>query len=510
MSGIVPGSTSTTTYYRQFSQAFTLSEGENTLVASGQQPYKPFLSAQEQVSGFVDTLAPLVSLSGIPASTNELGQTLTGIVVDNTLASIEVTQTVTDAGTGATSTQTIFAAGSVENDTFTVGVSLREGTNVFDATAIDGGGKTGTATLSVIGAVTAPTAQVGVVGITSAGEVLVGDQFFTVVVASDNLSGVASVTDSNGGALVPISQVLAILVEMHGLGTVGGATTTHVQLSTVQSGTPVGANTITLTATDGGGNAATVSGTLQVNAERGNRNFFLFPGFNFQGLALIPDDGNTATTDDSKLDRLMTQDITTRVNSGLTTALGGTVTLGDVIESTFAFNDQGNFIVHTPGTGAADTLTDLTPFQGMITKTRDTVTASTTEDVFKKVSVAGFTAKQAVPIRVNIEGVFFRQGELPPDDVLRVGYNLVAPHALDDSLFDLVYRGALIPRQLAVSALAFERRVDASASGSSITAEIFEGFVANSLGDLLKPALSYWTFIASDDPLNPTRPTITP
>jgi hypothetical protein len=224
----------------------------------------------------------------------------------------------------------------------------------------------------------------------------------------------------------------------------------------------------------------------------------------------MPEDGNRSTPHDSKLDRLMTQDVTARVNPALATALGGTVTLGDVIAVTFAFNDEGNFIVHTPGSGAADTLTDLTPFQGMIVKTRETVTATTTEDVFKKVIVSGFTALQAVPIRVNIEGVFFRQGELPPDDVLRVGYNLTAPHVLDDSLFDVVFRGALIPRELAISALAFERRVDASTGASGITADVFEGFVANSIGDLLKPALSYWTFIASDDALNPTTPTITP
>jgi hypothetical protein len=206
----------------------------------------------------------------------------------------------------------------------------------------------------------------------------------------------------------------------------------------------------------------------------------------------------------------MTQDVTARVNSGLATALGGAVTLGDVIESTFAFNDDGNFIVHTPGAGAFDSLTRLIPFQGMITKVRETVTATTTEDVFKKVNVSGFTAQQSVPIRVNIEGVFFRQGELPPDDTLRVGYNLTAPHVLDDTTFDVVLRGALIPEQLAISALAFERRVDASTDASGISAEVFEGFTANSIGDVLKPTLSYWTFIASDDVLNPTRPTITP
>ena len=115
-----------------------------------------------------------------------------------------------------------------------------------------------------------------------------------------------------------------------------------------------------------------------------------------------------------------------------------------------------------------------------------------------------------MPIRVNIEGVFFTAGELPPNKVLRVGYNLIAPHILADTLFDTVYRGALIPNQLAVSAITFQRRVDSVIDGSAIQAEILEGFVTNSLGDMLQAQLSYWTFVVQDDPTNPTTPTITP
>ena len=62
--------------------------------------------------------------------------------------------------------------------------------------------------------------------------------------------------------------------------------------------------------------------------------------------------------------------------------------MGDVIESTFAFNNAGNFIVHTPGSGATDTLTDLDPFQGMTVKTKETADVSGVDhDVFKEVNV---------------------------------------------------------------------------------------------------------------------------
>ena len=144
-------------------------------------------------------------------------------------------------------------------------------------------------------------------------------------------------------------------------------------------------------------------------------------------------------------------------------------------------------------------------------KTLETTNVSGTDfDVFSKVSVEGFSAQQSVPIRMNIQGVFFRPGELPPDKTMRVGYNLIAPHILEDTLFDTVYRGALIPRQLAVSAITFERRVDAGNDALTIEAEIFEGFVTNSLGILLKPVVSYWTFVVQDSPTNPSTPTITP
>ena len=377
-------------------------------------------------------------------------------------------------------------------------MSLREGVNIFTAVATDGGGKQATVTLTIILDTTGPTALVEIVSITSAGEALVGDKFFTVVAAADDSAGVDSVIGViSGNTLAPIADVPPILVEMHGPDKIGSTTSTHVAISTVESGTPVGINQISLDIIDRAGNQSRVTGDVNVVSARSNRNFFLFPGVNFMGLALIPDDPSLAT--------LMTQDVTSRVSAAFAADQGGTVTLGDVVESIFACSKAGAPLVHPTATGAATVLNNLEPFQGMTVNTRETVGAV---DVFEKVNVAGFTALQAVPIRVDIQGVFFVQGELPPDKELRVGYNLVAPHILDDTLFDRVYRGALIPDELAVSALTFERRVD------PVTAEIFEGFVSNSLGDLLKPELSYWTFILDnpsdtrvnslDDPLGPT------
>ena len=215
----------------------------------------------------------------------------------------------------------------------------------------------------------------------------------------------------------------------------------------------------------------------------------------------------------------MNQDVTNSVSQAFVTELGGSVTLGDVVEQVNSYIETSNggaFVGYTPGDGGADTLTDLKAFQGMTIKTR--AESATGTAVFKQAAVEGFSATQSVPVKYNIEGVFFKQGQLPPDKEMRVGYNLVSPHILRDTAFTTVYRGALIPKELAVSALTFEREVTASAgSDGTISATITESFSANSASDLLKPTFSYWTYIV-DDP-DDTRintlgtqkgPTITP
>jgi hypothetical protein len=402
---------------------------------------------------------------------------------------------------------------------YSIPVSLQEGTNTFTAVATDGGGLTANASIVAVADLTPPVAQVGVVTVSSQGEAIVGDQYFVVVAAADTLSGIATSTlISTGATLEPLASTPPTLAAMHGLGSVNNVTSTHVTLATVAQNTPVAFHSIPVTVSDKAGNSTTVSGNLNVVAARTNRNYFLFPGNNFMGLALIPDDGDDATTDDASLDRLMSQDVTDQVNPAFVAQQStSTITLGDVVESTFAFNKAGNFVVHTPGAGAQDTLTELVPFQGMILKTKEESVETPVVDIFNEVSVEGFSAKQAVPIRINIQGVFSPTGaSLPPNKELRVGFNLVAPHILGNTTFDTVFRGALIPRELAISALTFERRVDAVVS-NGISAEIFEGFVSNSLGDYLKPTLSYWTFIV-DDPQNdlvndlddPLGPTIVP
>jgi hypothetical protein len=506
-------------YFRTFTTPFELSEGENMIGFRAQQGYNPFIEAFTVINGFVDMTPPSVSLSieGLPTgATSDLSQTINGQVDDQTFASLQLNQALPGG-------DVVTYAPSVDGDTgeFSANVSLAQGANTFTATVVDGGGLSTTSdALIITGDKTPPTARVKVVTVTSEGEAVTGDKFFVIVSAQDPLSGVARVDNVPGGLLAdaqqlsPIEDVPEILVRMHGLGKVAdGHDTTHIMYSEVGAGTPIGANDVQVRIQDAAGLSSTQSAQIEVVSARSNRNYFLFPGVNYMGLGLIPDDGDSGTTDDASLDRLMSQDVTESVNPGFASAKGGSVNLGDVVKSTFAFHDSGTFLVHSPGAGANDTLVGMAPFQGMTVMTNEAQTVDGNEyDVFHKVGVAGFSAEQAVPIRLNIEGVFFTAGgqSLPPSKVLRIGYNLIAPHVLKDTLFETVYRGALIPKHLAVSAITFQRRVDVSIDGTSISADILEGFETNSLGDKLKPEVSYWTFIVQDDPFNPTIPVITP
>ena len=106
-------------FFRTFDLTFVLSEGEITLAATGTQPYGPFLSGSDAVSGFVDTLVPIVTLAGISDETNESIQTLTGTIVEPTLVSLDITQE-TSAGTQTIRTIT----SEPPSGTFSVGVSV--------------------------------------------------------------------------------------------------------------------------------------------------------------------------------------------------------------------------------------------------------------------------------------------------------------------------------------------------------------------------------------------------
>ena len=395
-----------------------------------------------------------------------------------------------------------------------------------------------------------PTAKV--VTITSENEAVPKDQYFLVVAGSDSpalgVQGIVSVTASSTygmATLIPISQVPEILVKMHGLGEVRSKTSTHVWLATVPEGERSGPVPFTFELAYASGGPATVTATLQVVDERSNRNFFLFPGMNFTGLALVPDSSNdtfaellrgpaaAASPGYANLLRLWRKYVFG------TRSLSRSVALADVVEmvSTFdgawsSYNTRDPLLPKvgkapkeggggpTSGGGGAkggggggkttkqaelvDTPTELRPWQGMLIKTRQTATSTNfTDDVFETVTVPGY-GTTSVPIKMTAYGPFLDPCR-PVTHALRVGFNLVAPHIEAEAPFNAVFGSAASAPfgQQFSSAISFERRVIATREGSVIYAEVVQRWLTESASipgwggpGVLKPDLSYWIWVA--------------
>ena len=177
-----------------------------------------------------------------------------------------------------------------------------------------------------------------IVTITSEAEAIPGDQYFLAIAAADSaalgLQHLQSVTSIGllPQMLVPIDQVPEILVKMHRLADVRSKSTTHVSLGTLPENQPLGGAGFVVEFGYEVGGTTTVSTTLDVVGERSNRNYFLFPGFNYIGLGLMPDDPTIAT---------LLRQPATEAGPGLGAALGRTVELADVVETIFSFRSSG-------------------------------------------------------------------------------------------------------------------------------------------------------------------------
>ena len=345
---------------------------------------------------------------------------------------------------------------------------------------------------------------VKVVTITSEGEAMPGDQYFVVIAG----------TPSNTTGLTPIANVPEILQKMHGLGEVRSKSADYVMLAEVASTTPPGMTILTYTI---GGPVTT---TLKVVSARSNRNFFLSPGTNFTGLALVPDDPS--------ITNLLDQTVP-NAYPGLVAAIKALdpdnvkldrdiVTLADVVQTVSAFDGTWNsYNTANPISGAdpADTLTDLAPFQGMLIRTRETVDVSSPGDtnVFAMADAPGFLSMQPVPVKMTIGGPFIEIDPSdpvePPVTTLRVGFNLLALHVSDATPFDTVFGGSGSDlRALYSSAISFERSVIATSDGGGgIGALIIARPITEAPSILFSvppgvivPELSYWIRVAETTP----------
>lgn len=368
-----------------------------------------------------------------------------------------------------------------------------------------------TAFLNEFSTIGVQAGKIKIVTIAGEDEAMPGDDYFVVVSSSQPT---ASPT-FNGSSLVPIANVSDLLIKTHGLDKIGTDKATHVLFETVPDGAPPGLLPIEVNFGEGAVPGSVIA-NLNVVAERTNRNFYLFPGDNYTGLALVPNDSSFASIANQPVPN---------ANTDFGAVLGRTVVLEDVIESLFVFNPDSTNPwdqLHTrhpcgvadatcddPAGGllpASDAIT-LKEYQGMILRTRDSVNGDSVE-LFDNVN------GDPVPVRFNVEGAFEPDPSSPPTKTVRVGYNLIAPHIEDDLPFDEAFANLVTPTQVASSATTIRAEIEVGESGGFINAVYTPFTETNTLVDSagVEPEFAYWVFVDKiiGNGSVPVTPTLTP
>jgi hypothetical protein len=394
---------------------------------------------------------------------------------------------------------------TVEEDGETVTLTLSGTSTVTTSPSTPGVSiATGTATLLILD--DEPAAAI--VTIMSDGEAMPGDGYFLIVAGSDSaalsLSSIASaqLTSPMSQTLMPIANVSEVVRKMLGLDKLRSKNVTHAWYA--MAATSTGQQTVehNVTLTYSGSKTHAVKTNLDVVTARTNRNLWIQGGVNFTGLAVVPDDTSIAN--------LLKQSVG-NANPAFEGALSRQVTLADVIQSIFAYSftnaaffSSYNTADPISGADAADTLTQLAPFQGMIVRARDSVTPNNASSikVFETVMTNG--ASTTVPIKINVQGPFLNTTSntplAPVQQQLRIGYNLIAPHVTATTPFDTAFagHGGSSLGSVYASALSFQKAVfpmsmGPSAVGATVVAQIA---FASAGGGMIDPALSYWVRVA--------------
>ena len=405
---------------------------------------------------------------------------------------------------------------ALEEDGETVTLTLSNATttlsNATTSSSLAVSIATGTATLLILD--DEPVAAI--VTMMADGEVMPGDSYFLIVAGPNspalNLSGLTSaqLTSPMNQTLIPIANVSEVVRKMLGLDMLRTKAVTHAWYA--MAATSTGQQNIQHNVTlNYGSSVHNVSATLNVVTARTNRNIWIQDGVNFAGLALVPNDTSIAN--------LLMQPVW-NANPALGGALSRQVTLADVIQSIFAFSFTNSAFFSSyntadpiSGVDAADTLTQLAPFQGMIIKSRDSVTPNNASsiDVFETVNVNG--ASTTVPIKINLQGPYLvTSGNSPLAPVtqqLRIGYNLIAPHVSAPTPFEVAFSGHGSGSFGSVysTALSFQKAVFPMSMPSMVGASVVAQFVFATADEgstaMIDPVLSYWLRVAGT-----TQPTV--
>ncbi|MBF8267717.1 MAG: Ig-like domain (Group 3), partial [Dehalococcoidia bacterium] len=464
----------TTTWFSQFTKPLGLADGLNTIRAVGELPYPPKpngpnLKGQAQVSGFLDRAAPQVSLSGITPITATTIQTLMGTVDDMNFDSMEITQT------NVFGTQTIYAINALPgNRSFSVPVSLLEGENIFEATAIDQSDLTSTVSLTAYldtaGPTLTPLNTRYPVGAFSA---RAGDEAILQVNASD-ARGVQRVyiTNPNGTLedMVRSSEIPEAV--LHQWGVTGG----WLLPIEIPSGAPPGAYQLTVTALDNAQNTTVRTLQADVVATLRGFTFSLMPGSNLISMPLIPD----------------TSSIVELLNAEVLAAID-TIMYYDA--SLTALPQEDRWLMFSPSAPpGVNTLTQLNTGLGYFFKMKSTAFSYSAP-------LAPGLPPTPRPIQFSYTGVFLKEATVPPTYPVVPGWVMMGFHSELVLPVTTALRSLEVPYPVWASLYQYDNLIRFSLEEDPEI--ILGGFRRVLSTGYLEPGRGYWIYVVQSGTIVP-------
>jgi len=430
------------------------------------------LVGTDTVTGFLDTTPPVVTLDPIPSPTNTAAATLSGTVQDVNFKQLVITQTT------ALGTKTIITLKQLpQNGTFSKPVSLVEGSNVFQATATDGAGLSGSDSIPVVLDTTGP--QITVldtnypVGVKSARP---GDLVIFNVDATDSGSGVDRVeVVFPGGPGEPPStgDFIAAGDIPEAVRDLWGSQGQWILPVQVPATTPPGTFSMTVHAYDKAGNQSTGTVVATIVPTLEAFTFNLMPDWNLISLPLIPNTDDIAT---------------------LTAGVPGIQAVWYYDASLTNLLPEDRWLLYTPDPSDVDTLTKLETGKGY----------------WFKMDPAAFTFSAPLgpglpqtpkPIKFSYDGVFLKPGTVPPAYQVEMGWNSIGFHSEHELPVTTALQSLESPERLWGSLFQYNNRIvfelpqDPEQDPEfEILLGAFERLLAT---DSMTPGFGYWIFMVA-------------
>ena len=87
----------------------------------------------------------------------------------------------------------------------------------------------------------------------------------------------------------------------------------------------------------------------------------------------------------------------------------------------------------------------------------------------------------------------------PPQQKLRFGWNLIAPHTQEAAPFNIVFNDVVVPQVLASRAISFIREVTVGL-GSTVVGTVVQEFAIATWNEIIRPEFAYWVRINPPTP----------